>query len=36
VGLGLVSVGVLTYYVLGGKSNAKYEYDINETFEDVN
>ena len=36
VGLGLMILGALTYYVLGGDSKAKYEYDIHEIFEDMN
>jgi hypothetical protein len=36
IGLGLVGMGALTYYVLGGDSSAKYEYDIHETLEDAN
>ena len=36
IGLGLMGLGALTYYVLGGDSKAQPEYDIDETFEDVN
>lgn len=36
IGIGLMCVGVLTYYVLGGKPNPEFEYDINETFDNVN
>lgn len=36
IGIGLMCAGALTYYVLGGKPDAEFEYDINETFKDVN
>ena len=35
IGLGLMGLGTLTYYALGGDFKAQSEYDINETFEDT-
>ncbi|MBN1974544.1 MAG: PEGA domain-containing protein [Sedimentisphaerales bacterium] len=36
VGLGLIALGGLTYIVLGGDTNAQFEYEIYENFADVN
>ncbi len=36
VGLGLVAIGGLIFYALGGDSSAESEYNIHETFENIN